>query len=79
MKKNTERLTKIFLKTFQMEKTKVEAASINNTKNWNSLSHMNLMISISYEFPTKKITDTLYPKLISFKTILQFLNKSKKN
>lgn len=75
MKKNADRLKKVFKNTFEIAESKIETATINNTKNWNSLTHMNLMIAVSDEFSNKKITDTYYPKLTSFKLIIKYLNK----
>jgi acyl carrier protein len=79
MKNNIDRLKKVFENTFEIEENKIEAATINNTRNWNSLSHMNLIIAISDEFPNRTIPDSYFPKLISFKAIIKFLNRKTKS
>ena len=45
-----KKLTKIFVKLFELNINRVKSSTINNTVKWDSLSHINLIIEIEKNF-----------------------------
>ena len=65
------KLKKIFKKIFKENK---KLYDMENTKNWDSLNHLRLIVEIQKEFQIK-ISNTDVPKLISQKKIIKYISK----
>lgn len=63
----------LIAKVLKLKKNKININSnINNTKEWDSVSHINIIIEIEREYK-KKINPDIASELVSIKKIKQFL------
>tara|TARA_A100001011_G_scaffold394396_1_gene486713 strand:+ start:45 stop:278 length:234 start_codon:yes stop_codon:yes gene_type:complete len=65
------KLKKIFKKIFKENK---KLYDMENTKNWDSLNHLRLIVEIQKEFQMK-IPNIDVPKLVSQKKIVKYISK----
>ncbi len=65
----------VLKKTFKISENKISIKSSNKTiPNWDSISHLNLIIEIEKQFKIKIKPEEAY-KLDSFESILKFLKR----
>jgi acyl carrier protein len=63
----------IFERIFKKKINEFEKLEFNKTKNWDSLKHIQLIISLEKEFNIK-ITTSEVEKLTSYKKIIKYFN-----
>lgn len=77
MKKNKQGLDNLFFLIFKVPKSKnKENIDFNNLEKWDSLNHVKLILSIESKFKIK-IDPEKSMQLMSYKKILNFLNKKR--
>ena len=77
MKKNKQGLDNLFFLIFKFSKSKnKENIDFNNLEKWDSLNHVKLILSIESKFKIK-IDPEKSMQLMSYKKILNFLNKKR--
>jgi len=78
MKNLDTKLNEIFSAVFKIKNSKINIASYKNTKNWDSLNHLNLILSIESNFKIK-IDPEISINLLSYEKIRKYLKKKLKN
>ena len=72
-----KKLNKIFMKHFSINVSKVENSNIKNTENWDSFSHINLILDIEEKFKLKKIKPSKIANLTSYKACYKYITSKK--
>ena len=72
------RLKKVFKKIFCVDEKQIYNAKINKLNNWDSFSHINLIIEIEKSFNIKKIKSEDIAKLKSYLSFLKYLKRNVK-
>ena len=79
MNETTEKLNKIFIKNFPSLRSEadINSASMATLREWDSFSHMLLMLALDEEFGLKNLTSDDFAKLTSFQKISEFISSTK--
>ena len=72
-----EELKKIFITLFKLKKNNIKInTNFKNTKKWDSLNHIKLIMALESKFQTSIDPDEAL-RLLSFKDIVKFIKKNK--
>lgn len=71
-----KKLEKIFCQIFEIKIGEVKNSKMSNTKNWDSFSHINLIIELEKNFKINKINPSEIAKLNSFQNCNNYLKKN---
>ena len=73
-----EEIKKIFISLFKLKKKNIKFnKNFKNTKNWDSLSHIRLIMTLESKFKISINPDTALI-LLNYKDIVNFINKNNK-
>ena len=76
MEEISKNLKKIFKVVFKLRENNIESATFNNVKRWDSMNHLNLILSIESSFKIK-IDAEESVKFLSYKYIYKYLKNIK--
>jgi acyl carrier protein len=73
-----KKLEKIFSNLFELKIAEAKNSKMSNTNQWDSFSHINLIIELEKSFKIKKINSSEIAKLNSFQNCANYLKKNLK-
>ena len=73
MDENEKHLRNVFKTLFRLEEKDISAAEMHNTGEWDSLSHVSLMLEIEGIISPAKIDDDSFIELTTFRKCLDFV------
>ena len=68
-----DQLIQIFMRTLSLSEEQAKTATIENTDNWDSFTHMNLILSIEVDLLRSEIDPNDAVELISFRKIYEYV------
>lgn len=72
-----QKLSKIFIKRFNLDDVDVKESSIKTVEDWDSFTHMDLMLELESEFALDELSGEDFANLVSFKKILDYIKRVK--
>ena len=70
-----KKLENIFEVVFDLKKNKIKKSKFSNTKKWDSINHLNLILALESNFKIK-ISPEISIKLLSYSNVFNFLKKN---
>tara|TARA_Y100001970_G_scaffold142135_1_gene174872 strand:+ start:5892 stop:6131 length:240 start_codon:yes stop_codon:yes gene_type:complete len=70
-----KKLENIFEVVFDLKKNKIKKSNFSNTKKWDSINHLNLILALESNFKIK-ISPEISIKLLSYSNVFNFLKKN---